>query len=408
MTASPTQIARAPASWLRWRARLIPDSLGLGWMPFYSLAYLAFLFVPMFLRWIGGGAERWAGPMEPPLGLTLLSVLVFLPVYFAGYRGGGARKTLCMLAIAALCYGLLPFNPFANTYAIYAAGFAATIGGPIWRRVAWLTLIGFGLLLEIVLLRYPVFVSLVTTIVMVGVFFGNYQFVENARKSAELKLTHDEVRRLAAFAERERIGRDLHDLLGHTLSMIALKSELAGKLLQRENEATRTQARCEIEDVARVARETLGQVRAAVSGIRAAGIAAELASARLLLEYEGVALTASVGDGDDLDATTLPPQVETALALTVREAVTNIQRHARAQRAEIAFEIREGEARLRIADDGRGGARTPGTGLSGMRERIEVLGGRLRIESAEGQGTRIEARIPLSAVTGTTVAGVGG
>src|SRR5690606_14235585 len=133
-------------------------------------------------------------------------------------------------------------------------------------------------------------------------------------------------------------GRDLHDLLGHTLSMVALKSDLAARLLERDPAA----ARGEIAAVSRVAREALAQVRRAVSGIRAAGIAAELASAKLLLESDGVAFEYRV-DGS-LGTGTLPPEVESAFALAVREAATNIQRHARARRAGAGFAIEDGEA----------------------------------------------------------------
>jgi two-component system sensor histidine kinase DesK len=128
-----------------------------------------------------------------------------------------------------------------------------------------------------------------------------------------------------------------------------------------------------------------------VTGIRAAGIAAELASAKLLLESDGVAFKYAMAEA------ALPPRVETALAMTVREAVTNIQRHACASNAEVAFETERGDAIVRISDDGRGGAIVPGNGLGGMRERIEALGGRLRIDSTAGLGTRIEARLPLAA-----------
>ena len=92
----------------------------------------------------------------------------------------------------------------------------------------------------------------------------------------------------------------------------------------------------------------------------------------------------------------MPPGVESALAMTVREAATNIQRHARAARAEVRFGLERNEAVLHVVDDGRGGAIVPGNGLSGMRERIEAVRGRLRVESGKG-GTRIEVRIPLAA-----------
>ncbi|MFD0738857.1 sensor histidine kinase [Lysobacter koreensis] len=371
---------------LRARNALVPEDLQLGWMPIFNLGYLVFLVLPLIFAGRGDSvAHAWYPARFGMPAPTLLSVLVFLPLYFAGYRSSGARMLACMLGIAALGYALLPFNPFANTYIVYAAGFAAFLGRALWQRSAWLAGVLVLFLVEILLLRYPLFVFALTAVISVAVFFGNHFFIENNRKRAELKLSHDEVRRLAALAERERIGRDLHDLLGHTLSMVALKSELAGKLLERDPLA----ARREIDEVGRVARDALSQVRRAVSGIRAAGLAAELASAKLLLESDGVALRYQRAD------VPLTPELETVFALTLREAVTNIQRHARAQHAQVTLETDGEEAVLRIVDDGRGGALVPGNGLAGMRERIEALGGRLRVDAGSGRGTCIEARLPL-------------
>ena len=209
------------------------------------------------------------------------------------------------------------------------------------------------------------------------------------RADAKLRLSHEEVRRLAALAERERIGRDLHDLLGHTLSLVALKSELASRLIERDPAA----ARKEIEDVSGVARDALAQVRRAVTGIRAAGLAAELASARLLLESDGIRFSYA------LDEVPLSPEHETVLALAVREAVTNIQRHARAEGASVSLHNIGQQVSLRIEDDGRGGDIVPGNGLCGMRERIESLGGRLRVETQPGRGTRVEVTFPLLAIS---------
>ena len=387
---------------LRLRARLIPESHGHGWVPFYNLGYLVFPFLPIVLS-LMGDPGKWPGPVPDMLGPTLLAMAVFLPVYFAAYRMTGFRSLLCMLAMAGIGYALLPFNSFANAYTIYAVGFAAMLGGSLWARLGWAAAMLAGLLFEIIALQYPVFIFLITLIVSVAVFFGNHHFVESTHKRAELKLSHDEVRRLATVAERERIGRDLHDLLGHTLSLVALKSELAGKLLHRDPQA----AHREIVEVSRVAREALAQVRAAVTGIRAAGIAAELVSAKLLLESDGIGFDAAAAmrelERAVQDGGALPASVESALSLTLREAVTNIQRHAHARTARVAFAIEAGEAVLGIADDGRGGAIAPGNGLSGMRERIEALGGRLRIESPKGEGTRLDIRVPLAAHAGDAV-----
>ena len=389
---------------LRWRARLIPESRELGWMPFYNLGYLLFLFMPLMLSWLGE-SFGWRGSLSRMLAPTLLSIAVFLPIYFAGYRTTGIKSLLCTLAIAAIGYVLLPFNPFANAYTTYAAGLAAMLGGALWKRLLLTASILIGFQLEIMALNYPVFIFLITLIVSLAVFFGSHHFAQSTRKRAELKLSHDEVRRLAALAERERIGRDLHDLLGHTLSLVALKSELAGKLLLRSDSAqAREAAHREIVEVSRVARDALAQVRSAVTGIRAAGVIAEIVSAKLLLESDGIAFVSALAPRA-LDPGAMPVNVETALAMTVREAVTNLQRHAHARTARVELDIEAGEAVLRIDDDGRGGASNgtlvPGNGLTGMRERIEALGGRLRIDARKDEGTHIEVRVPLASHAGT-------
>jgi len=371
---------------MQWRRRIVPDELGLGWTPFYMLGYLVFLFIPAIFDFSGGSERMWRGMPGIHLGATLATIVIFLPLYFAGFRMTAMRHRIaCMLGVAVLGYALLPLNPFSHTYLIYAISSAAFIGGRLAHKVSWMVLLLLAFLLEIVLIGFPVFIFAITAIVSVAVFFSNHYYSENARKGAQLKLSHDEVRRLAALAERERIGRDLHDLLGHTLSLIALKSELAGKLVERDAAA----ARREIDEVTRVARDALSQVRRAVTGIRAAGLAAELASARLLLESSGVTFRYT------LEELGLSPETETVLALGVREAVTNIQRHAHATRAEVGVERVAGHAVLRIVDDGRGSAIVPGNGLSGMRERIEALGGMLRVDSTPGRGTRVEIELPL-------------
>ena len=143
-----------------------------------------------------------------------------------------------------------------------------------------------------------------------------------------------------------------------------------------------------------MAREALAQVRSAVTGIRATDLAAELASARLLLESAQVQLDyGAPPDG-------LPPDVERGLALVLREAVTNISRHAQATRAQVEFAREEKAVQLCIADNGRGGVAADGNGLSGMRERVESRGGRLRIDSTLRQGTTVEIVLPLPSRSG--------
>jgi two-component system sensor histidine kinase DesK len=315
---------------------------------------------------------------------TLGSFAVFLWLYFrALYRRDTDNLIYYTLAIAALGYLITPFNSGAQGYLIYACAFAAFVGSlrsAIRLMAGMLTLFA----LEWYLLDWPWFYSL--SALFIGPVVGSMNLIyrRNQQRNAELKLSHDEVRRLAALAERERIGRDLHDLLGHTLSLITLKSELASKLFDRDPAG----ARREVADVERVARDALAQVRRAVTGIRAAGFAAELASARLLLESHGVRFE------HDLADVALPPEIETALALTVREAVTNVQRHAQARTARVVLRHEDGNLLLRIEDDGRGGAILPGNGLAGMRERLAGIGAELRIDSGS-RGTVVATMMPL-------------
>ena len=368
---------------------LAADDLRAGhspWMHGVHLLWSIWVFLtPAFSGGAYGFTARWAL-------LTLCSYPLFVWLYAKSIVSAPRKAYACAAAMIALCLALLPWYPSGLSYFVFGCVMLQPRrAGSTVRYVA--VLLG----LNAVLLTYARFIGypwqalmwLPAVTVIIGTLV-HFERIKRARDAA-LQLSHDEVRRLAAVAERERIGRDLHDLLGHTLSMVALKSDLAARLLERDPAA----ARGEIAEVSRVAREALSQVRRAVSGIRAAGIAAELASAKLLLETDGVAFDYRLDDA--FAGSALPPGVESALAMIVREAATNIQRHARAQRAQAVFGVERGEAVLRIDDDGRGGAIVPGNGLNGMRERIEGLRGRLRIEAGDGRGTRVEVRVPLAA-----------
>jgi two-component system sensor histidine kinase DesK len=170
--------------------------------------------------------------------------------------------------------------------------------------------------------------------------------------------------------------------------VVALKCELAGRLVERYPEAARRQ----IGEVETVARQALAQVREAVIGIRAAGLQAELAAARLAL------LSAEIRLDQQLAPVALPAAVESTLAMALREAVTNVIRHAQAQRVEVELVVDGDGLRMSIADDGRGGLTRSGNGLEGMRERLAEVGGTLEIDSPAGAGTRLLLRLPAAAL----------
>jgi two-component system sensor histidine kinase DesK len=166
----------------------------------------------------------------------------------------------------------------------------------------------------------------------------------------QLSLARERIARLAVGEERLRFARDLHDLLGHSLSVIALKSELAGRLIK----TTPGLAAHEVEDIEKVARDALHEVREAVAGYRQPTLAAELAGAKEALTAAGIAFHV------DNDHAPLPPSVEGVLAWTVREGVTNVMRHSQAQRCAIRITSKDGQAMVEVIDNGRGG--TPEAG----------------------------------------------
>lgn len=350
--------------------------------PLLGLVYLLFVFVP-FLFWPGGWPLRALWP-------SLLAVATFVPIYLAFYRGQRRHPLLLAGLSAALCYALVPFNPGGNTFLIYALGMLAAVL-PARRALliatALLALLAWQFVL--ILPRSGLVLSNMAVTVLIGgmVMAGVLLSRERERRNTELRLTQAEVRRLGAMAERERIGRDLHDLLGHTLSLIALKSELAGKLLSRDAAA----AAREIDAVHGVARTALAEVREAVSGIRSTGLAAELAAARFAL------LSADIRLDQRIAALVLPAANEQALALALREAVTNVIRHARARRVEVELRAdSEGRVQFSVSDDGCGGIAKIGNGLAGMRERLAAVGGTLGIDSPNEGGTRLRLSVPAA------------
>ncbi|WP_244943489.1 sensor histidine kinase [Streptomyces inhibens] len=219
--------------------------------------------------------------------------------------------------------------------------------------------------------------------------------------STELRAARQEVARLAANDERLRLARDLHDLLGHSLSLITLKSELAGRMLpDRPEDAAR-----QVADIERVSRQALVDVREAVTGYRRPRLVVELAGARAALRTAGVTVT--VDPALEGEHRGLAADEEGALAWALREAVTNLVRHSGARRCELLLtEEWEADERrclcLSVLDDGTGPPRAQqdGNGLSGLRERLALTDGRLETGPApRGHGFALRAYVPLGAPT---------
>jgi two-component system sensor histidine kinase DesK len=244
----------------------------------------------------------------------------------------------------------------------------------------------------------------------------------------ELAQARETVAKLATNEERLRLARDMHDLTGQSLSMITLKSELAAKRLAKlPSSAERDAALTDLGDIGRVSRQTLHDIREAVSGYRRPTLAIEVITARNALEAAGIALEDDAGL--TLRSGTFDPDAEAVLAWCLREAVTNVIRHSRARHCRIRLSERMGELSLEVTDDGRGlAAQDPaapgapgapgspdsprGSGLRGVSERLSAIGGRLSLEpaggSGPGHGFRLIATVPAGPalpITGGAAAG---
>jgi two-component system sensor histidine kinase DesK len=360
------------------RLRLLPETEDLGWTPYAWLIYLPVFFV----------APAWGHASQAVWLLHICGALVFLASYFRAYWLRD-RQLLVVIAVqVGLAMAFTPINPGAFVFFLYAASCAARLDREreALAAIAAIWLAGFAAAFvshapATYWLAHGVFVPFIGGL--------NLHTVEVGRANARLRLAHDEIRHLAAVAERERISRDLHDVLGHTLSLIVLKTELASKLAERDP----ARAFREIRDVEEVSRTALREVRDAIRGYRPS-LGGELAHARSIL----AAARIDARFDEQLDLSALESNRDTieVLALALREAVTNVARHSGASHATIRLWRDDSRAVLEVADDGRGIDGGEGAGLRGMRERVESVGGHMT-HSSDG-GLRLTVAVPLLAM----------
>lgn len=202
--------------------------------------------------------------------------------------------------------------------------------------------------------------------------------------NVDLEATRAELADVAVAADRERLARELHDLLGRTLSLIAVKAELASRLSGRGDPS----AAGELADVQRLARQAVRDVREAVTGAHSPSVQAELVAA------EGALRTAGIEACIDGSAVSIDPAHESTVAWAIREGVTNVVKHSGARTCWISLEAAETFTALDIEDDGHGGLRAnTGTGLDGLADRVHALGGIVEAGRRDGRGFRLHVRL---------------
>lgn len=350
-----------------WRALFDPDG------PWVWLAFLPFYVFP----WI----------FIAPTTFQAIASAIGLGVFLLVYLKAGSAKTGSVgpvVIITGIAMLLAPLEANWSVIAVYAAAMAGEIR-PASRAKAVIALVcGIIAVTGLVLGHYPIWWG--PAVLLSAIVGASNVSAANLRdKNSELRLAQEEVRALSRIAERERIGRDLHDLLGRTLTLIAVKADLTARLVSRDPDGALTEAR-EIGDAAR---EGLKEVREALAGVREAGLDREIGATRVMLESAGIGCRI-IGNPASVSA-----ERGGVLAMALREAITNVVRHSEATECEIRIETEGKEICLHIVDNGRGGVTREGGGLSGMRARLAAAGGGLALRD-EPFGTRLVASVPAT------------
>jgi two-component system sensor histidine kinase DesK len=342
--------------------------------PWPWLAYLLFYPFP----WI------WQTPSTQALAGSALGIALFIPLYWLAYKSQGRQLLIVSASIVAIGFALSPLGGGWTTLPIYAGLLLGRLRPMRHANLAVLLVavvtVGWG----IVLGQSPITLGMgALLIVMTGMGSASRQAFYD--RTVALLATQEEVRRLAGTAERERMVRDLHDVVGRTLTLIAIKSDLAKRLVSRDPAS----AEREIHVIGEIARDGLADVRAALAGQLGGSLVHELQASVEALGAAGIDVKVSG------DATPVPQNAGAILAMALREAVTNTIRHSGARSCEIVIDLDDLHARLAVSDDGisDGKPGRAGSGLLGMRQRLAAAGGSLAF-GPNWPGFRLEARVP--------------
>ena len=348
--------------------RISAPAIALPWLVFTGFFFVKFLYV------------------TPPVWEVVLSaavMIVFLFAYFAAFRNyrRPARLRVPSMIMLGLGVVMAPINPGANVFFSYPAWFLAR-AYPTRRALA--AIASVATLAVALTLVFDLSANFLAPALLITVGLGLMSLATRRYEETQQALvrSREEAEHLGRIAERERIARDLHDTVGHSLSVIALKSDLAAQLADERAKA----AAGEMREINSVARQALAEIRATLSGYRQLSLEAELDALAGTLADAGIECRRDIADVD------VPPHVESVLAMVFREAVTNVLRHSEARTCTLTLCEDGTEVVARIRDDGIGVRREPGNGLTGMRERVEQMSGLLDV-STDG-GTTLTVRLP--------------
>ncbi|MFT5634619.1 MAG: two-component system sensor histidine kinase DesK [Cognaticolwellia sp.] len=341
---------------------LIPQGEDIGYSVYSNLLFLSLFFGNLYFRPVH----------DIELAVVVAGLITFLVLYFRAYSVQGNELAVYIAAICLIGVGLSEITFGGNIFFVYAAAFS---GEFYHKRKAFLSLIlvlAFTALYAVITDKSSYF-WLPAIFMSITLGLLNIHNSEVLKKNKALKQSQQEIQHLAKIAERERISRDLHDLLGHSLSVITLKSELASKMIDKG--ISLEKIKTEIKAVEELSRKTLAQVRDAVKGYNVATIKGEILQVKVATQAADIELIASI------EVESLPIKIESELALIIREAITNVIRHAETKKVWIVLKQVATQLTLTISDQGQITTRKEQSGMQNMRTRIDQLGGEMVVEN---------------------------
>lgn len=371
---------------------LLPKNINEQFSPYVWLIYLPLFFIPVIISHHESMDLVW----------TALALITFLGLYFHAYWVKSQYVIYHIIAIGLLGTLVAFITPTACTLFIYAGAFCSRLMPHKYAMtvlaslLVWIASISWLFGFEMYFYQPALIFTLIVGILNI------YQCALHQNKQ-ELILSRKETQRLAQVAERERIARDLHDLIGHTFSVITLKADLAGRLLDKGLDKDLEKARIEIKQLENISRDALSQIREVVSGYRTSDLLSELANAKNVFNSVDIDFQYQFENIDEqqieLDSTS-----NKELAIVLRELVTNIIKHAKATQVSAIIKHQDGKIVLAMQDDGQGFENSQrsqhtehkGFGIKGIEERIQKLKGFVSIKTGdEYTGTLSEIGLPM-------------
>ena len=322
------------------------------------LVNLVFYLIPLFI----GDKSIWK------VAVSLLTLVPFIYCYFWAYRSPKDKAIYPILAMIILGIAITPINTGSLSLFTFAGFF---IGFYYSLRTAFISLLGFVAMLAALTLFLEINHYYFITyggLLIAGV--GLFGVAERKRVEAQGReqKSQAEISQLATMLERERIARDLHDIMGHNLSSISLKAELAAKLLDKN---LIEQAKVQLRELNEISRDSLSQVRQTVSGYKHKGLSSSVMHLCQILRDKGLSVSLE-GDIPQLNS-----KLETQVILSLTELCNNVIRHSRADHCSLTFNTSADELSISITDNGKAAEIVEGNGLKGIRERLKDVQGKL-------------------------------